>query len=312
MELNRLTREADEQIRKVVARYNQLYAPGGTISQVELDILLDELRKLYDTFKTIGYINQTRLQHRPKPEVAVHSPAVAGIQEEPVAAATPISQSYVTPESEPSQSSSHAQTQPETQPELRPQPEHQSGNGQEQHHMFEAEVVNVVSEAAVEKIVPEEPIKQQPEQAYFQEKHEVVEPGTGRAQNSFQDEAENVIPGLHPEHAASMLADRFSQGNKPLGETMAQAPANDPVASRVVFQPITDLSAGIGINDRYIFVSELFGNNTGQYQEAITRINKAVNLDEANWIFQKYHTSAWNQKQEVVARMKDFIKRRFI
>jgi len=297
MDLNRLTRDADEQIRKVVARYNQLYAPGGTISQVDLDILLDELRKLYDTFKTIGYINLTRLQHIPKPEVTVHSPSVAGIQASTVPAETAetIAQSESVPKA----------TEPE--PRQQDQPPKQAQIQSEPEASYE------VTQEPAEKTVTENLNMQNPVTAFKNDESQPSEYETNAEQHSAGNNIEKNVPETNTPQAPPTLADRLNPGgNRSLSETMAATPANDVVGARLLFQPITDLSAGIGINDKFLFVSELFANNAGQYQEAITRINKAVNLDEANWIFQKYHTSAWNQKQETVSRMKDFIKRRFI
>jgi hypothetical protein len=69
MELNQLNREADELIRKVVTRYNSLYAHPGNLPQVELDLLLDELRMLYDKFKMISQENMSR-QAQPAVEMA--------------------------------------------------------------------------------------------------------------------------------------------------------------------------------------------------------------------------------------------------
>ena len=119
-------------------------------------------------------------------------------------------------------------------------------------------------------------------------------------------------PAPDPEPAAAMLADRFSTDSKSLSETMASSRANGVMGSRLLYQPISDLSTGIGLNDKFSFISELFGNNPVLYEEAITRINKAVNIDEAGWILQKYHSTEWEHKHETLARLKDFIKRRFI
>lgn len=78
MEMNRLTREADEIIRKVVARYNTLYSPTGTISRIDLDLLLDDIRLMYDKFREIGQAQQH--EHR-----KVSPPAGFPVKEEPVA-----------------------------------------------------------------------------------------------------------------------------------------------------------------------------------------------------------------------------------
>jgi hypothetical protein len=86
MEMNRLTREADELIRKVVARYNTLYTPTGTISQVELDLLLDDLKQMYEKFKMLGQLN---LQHQFQDHKKTLAPSPA--------TATPVADDQVIP-----------------------------------------------------------------------------------------------------------------------------------------------------------------------------------------------------------------------
>ncbi|RYZ50386.1 MAG: hypothetical protein EOP49_14070 [Sphingobacteriales bacterium] len=63
-----------------------------------------------------------------------------------------------------------------------------------------------------------------------------------------------------------------------------------------------DVRRLIGINDKYLFISELFGNNKEGYEEVIDHINGFETEEEAlAWIntevFDKYH---WNEEQEAV------------
>ncbi len=58
MDRNQYIRLADEQLRKVVNHYNNLYSPSGETSAIELDLILEELRKLYTTFKTISNLKE--------------------------------------------------------------------------------------------------------------------------------------------------------------------------------------------------------------------------------------------------------------
>jgi hypothetical protein len=296
MDLNRLTRDADDLIRKVVSRYNQLYVPAGNISQLELDLMLDDLRKLYDTFKTIGQLNLTRQHTASKPEVSVNTI----IREEPLqkTAANPVfgENPFQTP------ALTTAVQQPEPEPEI------------------------VLETEPEPEFIPEPEVKPAP--AVFQ-KPEKITSAKQNLESSFESPIkpepevpdvekpvhytdENNIPAANPESANTTLADRFNTGNKSLSESMSSVPAQGVMGSRLLFQPIADLTSGIGLNDKFSFISEIFSNNATQYDEAISRINKAVNLDEANWILQKYHTAEWDHKQEILARLKDFIKRRFI
>jgi hypothetical protein len=294
MDLNRLTHEADDLIRKVVSRYNQLYVPAARISQVELDLMLDDMRKLYDTFKTIGQVNLTLLSTIKKPEVSVNTSMYAEPQH-PVSS-SPIYTEKSSQEPEPTPAAAQpepeivAATEPvtETVTELEPD----TGFDEEKNTEF-------VTDPEIEP----KPVQENTPQA--------VSANSG-IEKSVHAKTEDINPAMNTETSHAMLADKFNTGNKSLSETMASSQAQGVLGSRLLFQPIADLTSGIGLNDKFNFINELFGNNTAKYEEAITRINKAVNHDEANWILQKYHSVDWVQKEETVLRLKDFIKRRFI
>lgn len=294
MDLNRLTRDADDLIRKVVSRYNQLYVPSGTISQLELDLMLDDLRKLYDTFKTIGQINLTLKEAGNKPEVSVNTAlpkTTQPVDSQPAASTTPTysGKQFVAPEP----TMETPQPPAEAEPFVAEEPEYKS----------EPE-----PETFLQKETKEELITEPEPEAIF----EKLEDSVSEIPEVVNPVQESVLNNnsANSEPAPSMLADKFNTGSKSLSETIASSQAG--IGSRLLFQPIADLNTGIGLNDKFSFISDLFGNDTTRYDEAIARINKAVNLDEANWILQKYHSPDWEQKQESLARLGDFVKRRFI
>lgn len=296
MDLNRLTHDADYLIRKVVSRYNQLYVPAGNISQLELDLMLDDLRKLYDTFKNIGQINLTLQDTLNKPEVKVNTSVQS--DSKPVESATPY---YSGKQFIPSESN-QAPKQP--QPEALPTEQKEADFKPVFKSEPEAEII-LANETKEERITePDTDIEPDTNNVHAEsEIHGSMKP--------FEEAKENDNP-VDTETAHTMLADKFSTGGKSLSEIMASSQAQGVMGSRVLFQPIADLTTGIGLNDKFSFIGDLFGNNAVQFDEAIHRINKAVNLDEATWILQKYHTPDWDHKQETLARLKDFVKRRFV
>lgn len=300
MDLNRLTRDADDLIRKVVSRYNQLYVPAGTISQLELDLMLDDLRKLYDTFKNIGQINLTRQDTITKPEVKVNS-TIPG-EPQPAVSATPAPykrEHFNTTEP----SKAPIVTEHEVEPVAEKGLEYESA----QQTKTEPEPEIISQAETVAELMPE--TESSPEPVFenqLEPQSELQEEQTTEKETSENKHSDN------PESTPAMLADKFNTGNKSLSETMASTQPQGFMGSRIQFQPIANLITGIGLNDKFSFISDLFANNTAQYEEAIHRINKAVNIDEANWILQKYHSAEWDTKHETLARLKDFVKRRFI
>jgi len=301
MDLNKLTRDADDLIRKVVSRYNQLYIPSGTISQVELDLMLDDMRKLYDTFKTIGHINLTLQNESNRPQVLVNQ---SQKPEQPeTVSATPLysEQSIQTPE-EPLETQK-TYVEPTFSTELAEQLEEATEPAILLHHdstvseQTDFDDDENLPELDFEPTLAKEEPKMQGETIVQQEKPLETAPEASFSSNN-------------PEPPSATLAEKFSTGSKSLSETIS--PTQTGMGPRVFFQPITDLSSAIGLNDKFRFINELFDNNVSQYDEAITRINRAVNHDEASWILQKYHSNNWIQNDETLSRLKDFIRRRFV
>jgi hypothetical protein len=296
MTLNRLTRDADDLIRKVVSRYNQIYIPTGSISQIELDLMLDDIRKLYDTFKSIGQINLTMQNEVKKPEVIVN----AAVSKEPSHAvySTPLYDKQASPTPEAEALSAPAEAEPKPFTAAEPDNEWKSNPEPEPELTFNSESSPVSDPVFDNQTVEEETFEPV---ADYSEEETLIQPSS-----------EKETFSVNADHIAARMADKFNTGNKSLSETIASAPTQGTMGSHLFYHPLTDLSAGIGLNDKFLFISDLFGDSIQQYEEAITRINKAVNQDEAMWILQKYQLADWDQKQETIARLKSFILRRFV
>jgi len=53
------------------------------------------------------------------------------------------------------------------------------------------------------------------------------------------------------------------------------------ISQKLSQSPIKDLKKAIGINEKILTVNELFGKNSGFYDEIITRLNDSSNFEEA-------------------------------
>jgi hypothetical protein len=77
--------------------------------------------------------------------------------------------------------------------------------------------------------------------------------------------------------------------------------------------PIKDLRKGIGINDRFTFVSELFRGDEAMYERSIKTINGFNILSEAEyWINRELKFKlGWNDNKEEVQHFYQLVRRRF-
>ncbi|MEI7733896.1 MAG: hypothetical protein WCI49_00460 [Ferruginibacter sp.] len=96
------------------------------------------------------------------------------------------------------------------------------------------------------------------------------------------------------------LNDKLKQSRIDLGETLTEI-------------PIRDLKKAIGINDRFLFINELFRGDENMYERSIKTINSFSILPEAEyWIQRELKVKlAWNDGNETVKQFTQLVKRRF-
>ncbi|MBD0298258.1 MAG: hypothetical protein ICV84_24175 [Flavisolibacter sp.] len=77
--------------------------------------------------------------------------------------------------------------------------------------------------------------------------------------------------------------------------------------------PIKDLRKAIGINDRFVFVNELFRGDEAMYDRSIKTINNFQILPEAEyWINRELKLKlGWNDNHEAVQHFYQLVRRRF-
>lgn len=77
--------------------------------------------------------------------------------------------------------------------------------------------------------------------------------------------------------------------------------------------PVKDLRKAIGINDRFVFVRELFRGDEAMYERSIKTINNFNIHSEAEyWITRELKLKlAWNEDHETVRHFNQLVRRRF-
>lgn len=99
----------------------------------------------------------------------------------------------------------------------------------------------------------------------------------------------------------SSLNDRLKQAQIELGDSLVDV-------------PIKDLKKAIGVNDRFLFINELFRGDEVMYERSIKTINGFAIYPEAEyWIKRELKLKlAWNDRDPVVKQFDQLVKRRFL
>lgn len=106
-----------------------------------------------------------------------------------------------------------------------------------------------------------------------------------------------------------------TSGEKGVTETINKGQTlNDSIGETKVSEtklntgPISSLKASIGLNDRYQFVREIFGNNTEKYNKVIDHLDKLETIQQAVEYLKSQLTL---QKTETSMKFVELLKRRF-
>lgn len=121
-----------------------------------------------------------------------------------------------------------------------------------------------------------------------------------------------TAPPLAPqnhEESSAILADKYQGKRKFRNEVIAEQHQKIDMQSKLQNKPITDLAKAIGINDKFLFIKELFGGDADLYNQTIKHLNQAVDLNEA--IIYIHENFDWDADNETAMAFIDLVRRKF-
>jgi hypothetical protein len=126
-------------------------------------------------------------------------------------------------------------------------------------------------------------------------------------------EEEEFIPTLDLQDNSFQfeINDLIKDDTKSFNDLLKQN--NKEVATSIIETPIKDLRKAIGINDKYVFINELFKGDENAYEASIRTINHFSVYPEAEqWIKRELVISfSWNTKSDIVQHFNHLVRRRF-
>jgi hypothetical protein len=130
-------------------------------------------------------------------------------------------------------------------------------------------------------------------------------------QNGWLFDPMKDIPTLAHQEPAKELNDVMGSNSESLNDRL-KADVRE-LASSLKDVPVKDLRKAIGINDRYVFISELFRGDEAMYERSIKTINNFRILPEAEyWMERELKLKlGWDETRESARHFFQLVKRRF-
>jgi hypothetical protein len=286
----------------LTAHIRRISRPGYSLHVLDVDVMLEKTRALY------GQLLQLH-EMAPKPAYQALSQAKQQPEkkETPARAAPPTSEIPVQDE--------------QTAPALKEVEKEEPLLAPTENPAIENEEMNETA-----------PVVQKPEQEQIpaeEKEEEVREDDHSEQQAGVQPQA---TAGIEPEEPQAPIAEKevfipeqqatapkpkttldlFAQeAPESLGEKLK--PKNDPsIAERMEQSPISDLRAAIGINEKFLFINELFKGNLNLYNKTIDELNALETINGAfTYLVETKVQHQWDENTAAFAKLKALIERKF-
>lgn len=272
-----------------VADNLKLIAASDAVTPLERDLALQLLREAY---------------------LIVMNPDVA--QPEPVVEVKPVAQPEPVVEAKPI-----AQPEPvvEVKPVAQPEPK--------ESHPMDDDILDFLG-APSTPIFPQEPApapKAEPVRA--PQPAPVEEPQPQHTEPASQPAPAPAVTRVEPQPRPKSPSTLFSEPTpaptparketKTLHDILAQTHEDNSLATKFQHSHIDDLSKAITLNDKFIYIRELFRNKGEEFGQAIQKLNNCQNIDEAFSeidMMKKFYM--WDTTSTAYLSLCDLVRRKFV
>jgi len=106
-----------------------------------------------------------------------------------------------------------------------------------------------------------------------------------------------------------IVADTFSDLPGSLNEQIGYLRDEDDFSEIIKSKPLINLSDAIGVNDKFLFIRELFNGNPESYDKAISKLDQAASLEDARSVIMNYTDN--ENESDAARQLFDLVKRKF-
>jgi len=263
----------------------------GKIPQIELDILMGNVRKLYESLLELSKLNE----HQVVPSPVAPNPG-------------PVPGSHHTDEL-----IAHIFS-PTATPNPQPNEQHPSSIPDEadqtdKTHPHAPVASHIQPETLIAGI--DTPIDTPPNEI----SNEAVMPQASLAKERSKEFSK---PSAKAGLTASLFDDHPTVSEKfpnapSLYDKISSSRQDSSLAEKLLKNPVTDLKKSIGINEKFSFINELFDGDLNTYNEAIDKLNSSTDFNMAlNHLEKNYAVKYnWNGESDSFLKLKNLIERRF-
>lgn len=293
----------DEKLEVIQDQFSIIKEYEGKIPVIEIDLLMTSIRDLYELVLSLQFENTGGVMLKPEPQpktpktVTAPAPVIKHnlTDEPPVTIEEPVEEKVedIPPADEPIAPVFSSRTFISMEPVSEEEPEDVPPPAEE-YVPFSPEPPVTTFEAPAAEPSGSEPAVPEPQEPPAP----VSESEQDRDRPS--EKYQKITFDLFTEGGGSTLADRLRDGQE------------KRVADKLQENKVLDLRTTIGINDKFLFINELFEGNMRIYDEAIQKLNASTTMAQADILLLDLKiVYNWDSESPTVKKFVELVRRKF-
>jgi hypothetical protein len=120
---------------------------------------------------------------------------------------------------------------------------------------------------------------------------------------------EDAVPSPEKITSSAIFADRFNSQSDTLNDQLGSLKDDGDFLESIKNKPLAKLSDAIGVNDKFLFIREIFNGSPEAYSQAIEKLDETGSIADAKAIIMSY--TGENIESGAANQLLDLVKRKF-
>jgi hypothetical protein len=273
MALNLVKGEIKIIMETLSEQINTISRHQGKIPQIEVDIIMANIRKLYERFSDLNDLNDKRVAVKtdilftPEPEDQLETEEIPVLEEKPVIETEIIIKPVIT----------------------------------EKKIEAEEKITETVDKPLEIPLFEEKPEPQKEVKPTLVELPKKMKPEKPTSSDLFSTTEKEIV------------ADKFKVTPKSVHEKFTGEKNDKTVAGKIGKSSIPSMKSAIGINDKFLFINQLFKGDLHEYNNCIDRLNACDTIDVATKALEELKEAHnWNNGDEAYQKLEDLVIRKLL
>ncbi len=166
-----------------------------------------------------------------------------------------------------------------------------------------------VKEDPVVKVEPEPVVQEQ------KQKSEVKPELVHRHETKPESNSEPKTRTETVETSKPLVGEKFSSEKSSIHERLAQIKDDKSIGARMQYKPVKNIKEAIGINEKFLFINELFNGDLKSYNESVEKLNDFPSIHEAfEFLNRLTYEFQWDgqRSSDTIEKFANLVQRRYM